>query len=137
MNISTVQSIEEWAASSIRTFPITSLRNAIIGVDALHYLDLRLNTPTSIEPLLNAIGGYPYSLKAALRDDLAAFRAIDATLVFVFDGLNYRQKETNSTTRLQESQKAHKDGWKEYYNKENGKEVAAERTLKAFAGASV
>jgi hypothetical protein len=134
--MSAVQSIEEWGAPRVQTFPLTSLRNAVIGVDASYYLDLRLNSPTSIEPLLNAIGGIPYTLKAALRDDLDALRAVDATLMFVFDGLDYKNKELYTSPRSNATLKAHKDGWKEYYNKDNGKEIAAERTLKAFAKAS-
>jgi hypothetical protein len=130
-----VQSIEEWGAPRIQNFPFASLRNAVIGVDASHYLDLRLNNP-SIEPLLNAIGGDPYTLKGALRDDLEAFQAVDASLIFIFDGLDYKNKELYTSPRSNATLKAHKDGWKEYYNKENGKEVAAERTLKAFAKAS-
>ena len=131
-----VQSIEEWAAPRIQTFPFASLRNAVIGVDAAHYLDLRLNNLASGEPLLNAIGGDPYTLKASLRDDLEAFQAVGATLIFVFDGLDYKNKELYSPPKLYSNLKAHKDGWKEYYNEENGKDVAAERTLKAFAKAS-
>jgi hypothetical protein len=131
-----VQSLEEWAAPRIQTFPIASLRDAVIGVDATHYLDLRLNHPTAIEPLLNAIGGHPYTLKGALREDLEAFQAVNATLVFVFDGLDYKNKELYTSPKSSSTLKAHKDGWKEYYNKDNGKEVAAERTLKAFSKAS-
>jgi hypothetical protein len=132
----TVQTIEEWGSPRVQTFPFTSLRHAVIGVDASHYLDLRLNSPTSIEPLLNAIGGIPYTLKATLRGDLEAFQAVDTTLIFVFDGLDYKNKELYTSARSNATLKAHKDGWKEYYNKENEKEVAAERTLKAFAKAS-
>lgn len=132
----TVQSIEEWGAPRIQTFSFTALRNAVIGVDASHYLNLRLNGTTSNEPLLNAIGGIPYTLKAALRDDLESFQAVDATLIFVFEGLDYKNKELYTSPRTNATLKAHKDGWKEYYNKENGKELAAERTLKAFAKAS-
>ena len=131
-----VQAIEEWGASRVQTFPFTCLRNAVIGVDASHYLNLRLNSPTSIEPLLSAIGGTPYTLKATLRDDLKVFQAVDAQLVFVFDGLDYKNKELYTSPRTNATLKAYRDGWKEYYNKENGKEVAAERTLKAFAKAS-
>jgi hypothetical protein len=130
-----VQSIEDWAAPH-QKFPFTSLRHAVIGVDASYYLDLRLNSPTSIEPLLNAIGGNPHTLKAALRDDLEAFKAVDASLIFVFDGLDYKNKELYTSPRSNPTLKAHKDGWKEYYSKDNGEEVAAERTSKAFAKAS-
>lgn len=134
-NVPAVQSIEEWAAPRTQTFPFASLRHAVIGIDASYYLNLRLNSPTSIEPLLSATGGYPYTLKAALRSDLEAFQAVDATLIFVFDGLGYKNKELYTSPRSYAASKAHKDGWKEYYNKDNGMEVAAERTLKAFAKA--
>lgn len=135
-NDAVVQSLEEWAGPRVQSYPLTSLRKAVIGVDASHYLDLRLNGPASHEPLLNAIGGDPYTLKAALQDDLSAFQAVDATLIFVFDGLDYKNKEQRDPSGFKSTLKAHKDGWKEYYNGENGKELAAERTLKAFAKAS-
>lgn len=131
-----VQTIEEWGAPYIQTFPLTVLRHAVIGVDASHYLDLRLNSPASFEPLLNAIGGNPYTLKAALQDDLEAFKAVDATMIFIFDGLDYNSKELYISQKSIAASKAHKEGWKEYYNKENGKGLAAERTLKAFSKAS-
>lgn len=108
----------------------------MIGVDASHYLDLRLNGPTSHEPLLNAIGGDPYTLEAALRHDLDAFQAVDAKLLFVFDGLDHRKKEPHDSPSVKATLKAHRDGWKEYTDGDNGKELAAERTLKAFAKAS-
>ena len=127
-----VQSIEEWAAPRSQPFPLTSLTNAVIGVDASHYLDFRLNLPTPIEPLLNATGGRPYTLKAALRDDLEAFRAVDAKLIFVFEGLDFKNKELYTSPKTANTLKAHKEGWKEYYNKESGRDTAGERTAKAF-----
>jgi hypothetical protein len=135
-HVLTAESIEDWGAPRIQTFSFTSLRHAVIGVDASHYLNLRLNSPTSTEPLLNAVGGTPFTLKAAFRADLEAFKAVDATLIFVFHGLDYKNKELYTSPGTDITVKALRDGWKEYYNKNNGEEIAAERTLKAFAKAS-
>lgn len=128
-----IPSVEEWG--HIQKFPLASLKDAIIGVDAAHYLDLRLNLPDSIEPLLNATGGRPYSLKAALRDDIETFKAVDAKLIFVFDGLGYKNRELYTSPKIGMTLKAHKEGWKEYYNEEHDRNVA-DRTAAAFAEAS-
>ena len=127
-----VPPVEEWG--NIQKFPLKSLKDAVIGVDAAHYLDLRLNLPDCIEPLLNATGGRPYSLKAALRDDIKTFKAVEARLIFVFDGLSYKNKEHYVSPLTNSTLKAHKEGWNQYYDEEE-KDVA-DRTAAAFAEAS-
>ena len=128
-----VQSFEEWAASSIQTYELEDprlqerLKDSVIGVDASYYLDLRLNK-TSHEPLLHALGGFPYSLKKLLDDDIQLLRSYNIKPIFVFDGLDFRNKEQPGSKSLA-NRKAYEDGWKHYSDGD------AEQTLAAFSRA--
>ena len=101
--------------------------DSVIGVDASYYLDLRLNK-TSHEPLLHALGGFPYSLKKILDDDIKLLEAYRAKPLFVFDGLDFRNKE-RPNSRSSANRKAHEDGWKHY------SEGDPEQTLAGFSRA--
>lgn len=122
------QSFEQWAASSVCTYdfedPRTQehLKDSVIGVDASYYLDLRLNK-TSHEPLLHALGGFPYSLKKILDDDIQLLRSYKIEPFFVFDGLDFRNKEQPSSKSLA-NRKAHEDGWKHYSDGDADQTVA-------------
>jgi hypothetical protein len=110
--------LEEWAAPFTYTYDLEEpkvqerLKGTVIGVDASYYLDLRLNK-TSHEPLLHALGGFPYSLKKILDDDIELLRSYNIKPIFVFDGLDFRNKEQPSSRSLA-NRKAHEDGWKHY-----------------------
>jgi XPG N-terminal domain len=112
------QSFEEWAAPSIYTYDFEDpgvqerFKDIVLGIDASYYLDLRLNK-TSHEPLLHALGGFPYSLKKILDDDIQLLRSYKIKPIFVFDGLDFRNKEQPSSRSLA-NRKAHEDGWKHY-----------------------
>ena len=114
--------IEEWAASRVQTFPLSSLKDAAIGVDASYYLDLRLNK-NSQEPLLHALGGFPYCLKRLVEDDILTLRQFDVSLVFVFNGLDFRNKEAPSSQSAA-NQRAHEDGWQHYLGGDADQTVA-------------
>jgi hypothetical protein len=122
------QSFEQWAASSICTYDFEDprvqekLKDSVIGVDASYYLDLRLNK-TSHEPLLHALGGFPYSLKKILDDDLQLLRSYKIEPIFVFDGLDFRNKEPPSSRSLA-NRRAHEDGWKHYSDGDPDQTVA-------------
>lgn len=110
--------MEEWAAPFTYTYDLEEpkvqerLKGTVLGVDASYYLDLRLNK-TSHEPLLHALGGFPYSLKKILDDDIELLRSYNIKPIFVFDGLDFRNKEQPSSRSLA-NRKAHEDGWKHY-----------------------
>ena len=130
---SSVQTFEEWAAPSICTYDLDDprlqekLNDSVIGVDASYYLDLRLNK-TSHEPLLHALGGFPYSLKKILDDDIQLLKTFKIKLMFVFDGLDFRNKEPPSS-RSVVNRRVHEDGWKHYSDRD------PEQTLADFSRA--
>ena len=112
---SPVQSLEEWAErapSRIQACSLSALKYAVIGVEASHYLDLRLNK-TCPEPLLHALGGFPYSLKNIVEDDVQSLKKLDIDLVFVFNGLDFKNKEQASSNSLV-NVKAIEDAWQHY-----------------------
>ena len=85
---SQVPAFDQWAAPLARSMPLSNLENAIVGVDAAHYLDSFLAPPVK-EPLLSALGGFPLALEQAIIKDLKSLRASGLKLHFVFHGLNH------------------------------------------------
>ena len=90
---SLVKSLEPLAASKIQTLPLSTLKDATLGIEAEFYLWRLLNTAPTKEPLLSALGGFPYGLKQAIEDDLAAFRTAGIKPLFVFNGLKVARTE--------------------------------------------
>ncbi|KAH3665941.1 hypothetical protein OGAPHI_004130 [Ogataea philodendri] len=70
---------------TVTNYPLDVLKNATIGIEAEHYLS-RLLTPRK-EPNLEAIGGFPMTLKALMEADFKVFEELNITPVFVFPGL--------------------------------------------------
>ncbi|SCV05481.1 LANO_0H08438g1_1 [Lachancea nothofagi CBS 11611] len=68
----------------VGTYPIESLKNATLGIDVDHYVSRLLTSKR--EQYLDAIGGFPTSLKMYLESDLQVFQEYDITPVFVFSG---------------------------------------------------
>lgn len=46
---------------------LSALKGAVIGVHASHYLDQHLNRHVTKEPLLIALRGFPFALKANIE----------------------------------------------------------------------
>ena len=122
MYVLPVQPIEEWAAARIQSFPLSAIKGAAIGVDASYYLDLRLNKNCN-EPLLHALGGFPYTLKRLVEEDVQSLKKLDISLVFVFNGLDFRNREQPASKSLA-NRKAHEDGWQHYAGGDPGKTLA-------------
>ncbi|SCU97378.1 LAMI_0F09846g1_1 [Lachancea mirantina] len=68
----------------VGTCPIEALKNATVGIDVNHYVS-RVLTPKR-EQYLDAIGGFPTSLKTYLESDLLVFKEYNITPIFVFSG---------------------------------------------------
>ena len=84
--------MDQWAASRVQErYPLSMLKDAVIGVDASHYLDLRLNG-TAEEPLKHALAGTPFCLRPNLLDDVEICNTAGCKLVFVFNGLDHINK---------------------------------------------
>lgn len=68
----------------VGSYPIEALKNAILGIDVNHYVSRLLTSKR--EQYLDAIGGFPTSLKMYLESDLKIFKEYKITPVFVFNG---------------------------------------------------
>ncbi|CEP62107.1 Mkt1p LALA0_S04e07954g [Lachancea lanzarotensis] len=68
----------------VGSYPIESLKNATLGIDVDHYVSRLLTSKR--EQYLDAIGGFPTSLKLYLESDLQVFQEYDITPVFIFSG---------------------------------------------------
>lgn len=87
----------------MRTLSLATLKGSKIGIDANNYIDsvIRANG----EPLIQALGGFPYTLLEHIAMDLAAFKNHGITPFFVFDGLsvNSQQPVTSDSTKRETS----------------------------------
>lgn len=79
----------------VGTHPIESLKNTTLGIDVNHYVSRLLSSKK--EQFLDAIGGFPISLKLYLESDLEIFKEYNITPVFIFNGsLTVNQLDYNS-----------------------------------------
>ncbi|KAM5473767.1 hypothetical protein MferCBS49748_000731 [Microsporum ferrugineum] len=120
--------LDEWVNSRAQTFDIATLKNSAIGIHATHYLDLHLNHYVTKEPLLIALGGFPFALQANITRELQALKAADVTPVFVFDGLDAGKPYPDFSAQA-ENTKALNQAW-EYYDQQQ-----ADQVVDAFSGA--
>ena len=73
--------------------PISDMRDAYIGVEAVHWLQCLLDNPPAHEPLLAALGGDPIALKKNIEIELDLWKSNSITPVFVFEGQATAGKE--------------------------------------------
>ena len=83
----TIRIFDELGASRAQTSPLSTLADAVIGIEAAYYLQRLLSTPPSKEPLLSALGGFPFALKSHIESELESMRSAGMTPIFVFGGL--------------------------------------------------
>lgn len=69
------------------------MTDAFIGIEAAYYLDRFLKVQAK-EPLLSALGGFPFSIKTAIEDDLESLQAARITPIFFFGGIEVGNKDT-------------------------------------------
>jgi hypothetical protein len=114
-----VQKVDQWATtrSVSQTFPLPTLKDAVIGVDASYYLDLKLNANPKEEPLKHALGGVPFCLKAQITDDIECLADAGIKVVFVFSGLQH-VNGPNPEYLSQDSVRAAETAWQKYRAKE-------------------
>ena len=93
-NTAPVTSLETLVTSKYQTLPLSTLKDATLGIEAEYYLWKLLHTQPSKEPLLSALGGFPYGLRQAIEDDLAIFKSAGIKPLFVFNGLKIARTET-------------------------------------------
>ncbi|KMP08855.1 hypothetical protein CIRG_08536 [Coccidioides immitis RMSCC 2394] len=123
-----IRGFDDWATSRIQALSLSALKGAVIGIHASHYLDLHLNHHVTKEPLLIALGGFPFALKSHIERELQALKNAGVTCVFVFDGLEVGKPEPDIIAQNQ-STRALEQAW-EYYDQQQ-----AEQVVDAFSNA--
>ncbi|KAI9820963.1 MAG: hypothetical protein M1832_003435 [Thelocarpon impressellum] len=91
-----IRTFDDWAAARAQTHPLGGLKDSVIGIEAAHYLQRLLATPPSKEPLLSALGGFPFALKSHIENELDSMQAAGITPLFVFSGLDVGPKHQPS-----------------------------------------
>lgn len=99
-----------------------------MGIEASHYLDLHLNHYSSKEPLLIALGGFPFALKSNVEKELQNWKSHGVTPVFVFNGLDFGKREHNFTAQ-NDSLRALDQAWS-FYDQQQ-----ADQVVDAFSAA--
>lgn len=117
-----VQKFDFWAGKHVDSCPLQPLKDAVIGVDASYYLDLRLNG-TNEEPLKHALGGLPFCYKKAIEEDINVLRQHGITLVFVFNGLDYVNKSLPDSQSA-DSKRVQDEAWHHYLSGDSKRTVA-------------
>ena len=105
--------MEEWFGPRLPSLPLSSLKDAVIGIDASYYLDQRLNKQSQ-EPLLNALGGFPFVLKSSIERELSTLKSHGISVVFVFNGLDFGGTRRGSTTTSTTAARAFESAWAAY-----------------------
>ena len=120
-----VQGLESWADTNnlTQTFPLSTLKDAAIGIDAHYFLDQLLNR-IAREPLFNALGGFPFTLKSIVEKNLADLKANDIKPVFVFNGLDFGKQDL-AVAQHATAARAYEHAWTLYDQHQADKVVAA------------
>ncbi|KEF53101.1 uncharacterized protein A1O9_11009 [Exophiala aquamarina CBS 119918] len=116
-----VQKFDQWASKHVDFCQLQSLKDAVIGVDASYYLDLRLNGNNE-EPLKHALGGIPFCFKKTVEDDIALLRQHGITLIFVFNGLDYVNKSRPDSLST-DSRRVQDEAWHHYLSGDSKRTV--------------
>ncbi|EXJ94200.1 hypothetical protein A1O1_02593 [Capronia coronata CBS 617.96] len=116
-----VQKFDSWASKHVDSFPLQPLKDAVIGVDASYYLDLRLNGNNE-EPLKHALGGLPFCYKKAIEEDINVLRQHGITLVFIFNGLDYVNKSLPASQSA-DSKRVQDEAWHHYLSGDSKRTV--------------
>jgi hypothetical protein len=117
----------------VQTLPLSVLSDSRLGIDAAHYLNTLLESPSSKEPLLAATGGLPLALVPRIEDDLRALEKLRVKPVFVFPGLAPARRWKQLAQHNREQDEACRDRREAWAKYEQGQEDAA---FKLFEGRS-
>jgi XPG N-terminal domain len=128
--MSSVRALDDWAASHTQPLPLSSLKGAVLGIDASHYIFHHLHHHSSREPLLVALGGFPFALKSNIGRELQTFKNLGITCVFVFNGLDFGLREHQTHARA-ESARAFEQAWDLYDQQQ------ADQVVDAFSNAGM
>ncbi|OJJ37272.1 hypothetical protein ASPWEDRAFT_446958 [Aspergillus wentii DTO 134E9] len=124
-----IRPLDEWAAARTQSLPLSALKGAVVGIDASHYISQHLLHHSTREPLLVALGGFPFALKSNIEKELQAFKNLGVACVFVFNGLDFGKKNQRPHLQQPESVRAFEQAWDLYDQQQ------ADRVVDAFSGA--
>lgn len=69
------------------------MKDATLGIEAAYYINKLLTTPPTKEPLLTALGGFPYGIRDQIESDILGFQEAGIKPLFVFNGLRIARDE--------------------------------------------
>lgn len=105
----------------------------MIGIDATYYLHQHLHHPSTREPLLIALGGFPFALRASIERELKELKELGINFLFVFDGLQFgvedSQNRVRNESRRADSARAFEQAWDLYDQQQ------ADQVVDAFSNA--
>lgn len=96
-----------------------------IAVEASYYLRSLIEHPTTNEPLLSALGGFPLALKKHIESTLAQWREADLEPLFVFEGISTKDRAEEELNAAKEAIKKTDVAWKLYTENKATQAVAA------------
>lgn len=141
-----INGFEEWATSLSEWYEIEQLSGAVIAIEAADYLNSLIRNPNTIEALLPALGGLPFSLRGYVLKDVGILRSHGINPVFVFSGLDVGKDDNKRDAAFRASDEAariHASAWLQYDQhkpeeavktfKESGTQEEAARIVRALA----
>ncbi|RMZ90567.1 hypothetical protein DV736_g2203, partial [Chaetothyriales sp. CBS 134916] len=118
-----IEKFDVWASRLRHNLPLSTLKDAVLGIDASYYLELALRN--NEEYLINAHGGLSFTLERELEDDLKVLRAAGVGAVFVFNGVSHVNKSPSDWQSAQSTQ-AIENGFIKIRNKDDQSKIAEE-----------
>jgi hypothetical protein len=113
--------LDDWASARTLSLPLSALKGAVVGIDASHYISQHLSHPSTREPLLIALGGFPFALRSNIEKELQVFKDLGVAVIFVFSGLDFGKK--NQRPAIQhETVRAFENAW-ELYDQQQADQV--------------
>lgn len=97
----------------LHTLPLSSLKDTRLGIDLNLYLKTLLQSPSTSEPLVTALGGSPLALISHIENDLRTLERARIKPVFVLGGLQLARRTrpfSFEDPRVEERRKA----WESY-----------------------
>lgn len=124
-----VRPFDEWAIGRTQSLPLSSLKGAIVGIDASYFIEQHLINVSTREALLGALGGFPFALRNNIEKELQTFKNLGVGCVFVFNGLDFGKKDNRATP--QSAARSFEQAW-ELYDQQQ-----ADRVVDAFSNAGM
>ncbi|KAJ5098491.1 hypothetical protein N7532_005492 [Penicillium argentinense] len=122
-----IRPFDEWAVGRTQSLPLSALKNAVVGIDASHYINQHLTNVTTREALLGALGGFPFALRHNIEKELQTLKNLGVGCIFVFNGLDFGKKDNR--TAPQSATRSFEQAW-ELYDKQQ-----ADQVVDAFSNA--